>query len=241
MNIITSNISTLYAEDTTAVLTLENGVKNLLTEPEFIEKDVLLDFLDKHPEVNSLVIRGKGRHFSHGADVSLFSEESTRGAITQKLEKARELLRTIERLPLLTAAAINGGCFGGGLEIALSCQFRIASPKAFLGLTEIMHGVVPGMGGMERMQSLLGREKAIQLCMNGEMLTAQQALDCGLITKISDEKDAFPECMNFVHSLAEGKTKLQIECILNTMNNALDGAEDPSKGQFEKVLEQINN
>lgn len=240
MNTVTSNISTLYAENNTAVLTLENGAKNLLTEPEFIEKDVLLGFLSEHPEVNSLVIRGKGRHFSHGADVSLFSDTSARSSITEKLEKSRELLRTIERLPILTAAAINGGCFGGGLEIALSCQFRIASPKAYLGLTEIMHGVVPGMGGMERMQKLLGREKALMMCLNGDMITAQQALDCGLITGISAEKEAFPECMEFVQKLAEGKSKLQIECIIQTMNNALDGAEDPSKGQFEKVLAQIN-
>ncbi len=240
MNTVTSNISTLYAENNTAVLTLENGAKNLLTEPEFIEKDVLLGFLSEHPEVNSLVIRGKGRHFSHGADVSLFSDASARSSITEKLEKSRELLRTIERLPILTAAAINGGCFGGGLEIALSCQFRIASPKAYLGLTEIMHGVVPGMGGMERMQKLLGREKALMMCLNGDMITAQQALDCGLITGISAEKDSFPECIEFVQKLAEGKSKLQIECIIQTMNNALDGAEDPSKGQFEKVLAQIN-
>ena len=240
MNTVASNISTLYADGNTAVLTLENGAKNLLTEPEFIEKEVLLGFLKEHPEVNALVITGKGPHFSHGADVSLFSDSSTGVSITEKLERARDLLRTIERLPILTVAAINGGCFGGGLEIALSCQFRIASPKAFLGLTEIMHGVVPGMGGMERLQRLLGRQTAIKMCMNGEMLTAQQALECGLITDISKEKDAFPESVEFVRSLAEGKSALQIECILQTMNNALDGVEDPSKGQFEKVLAQIN-
>lgn len=240
MNTVASNISTLYAEGNTAILTLENGVKNLLTEPEFIEKDVLLGFLKEHTEVNALIIRGKGRHFSHGADVSLFSDSSARASITEKLEKSRELLRTIERLPILTAAAINGGCFGGGLEIALSCQFRIASPKAFLGLTEIMHGVIPGMGGMERLQRLLGRQTALAMCMNGEMISAQQALERGLVTAVSENKDAFPECLDFVNKLAEGKSKLQIECILRTMNNVLDGVEDPSKGQFEKVLAQIN-
>lgn len=240
MDKLTSNISTLYAEDNVAVLTLENGAKNLLTEPEFIEKDILTGFLREHPEINALVIRGKGRHFSHGADVSLFSEQSTRNTISEKLENARELLRTIERLPILTAAAINGGCFGGGLEIALSCQFRIASPKAYLGLTEIMHGVVPGMGGMERLQRLIGRQNALKMCMNGEMLTAGQALEYGLITAVSNEKDAFPECLEFVRSLAEGKSNLQIACILETMNNALDGVTDPSKGQFEKVLAEIN-
>ena len=83
---VKSNISSIYAEGSTAVLTLENGAKNLLTEPEFIDTDVFCKWMDEHPELTSLVITGAGRHFSHGADVSLFSGSDTDG-ISRKLEK----------------------------------------------------------------------------------------------------------------------------------------------------------
>jgi enoyl-CoA hydratase len=232
-----SNISELNAEDNIAVLTIDNGPKNLLTEPEFIDRRELLDWLDKNPQVGALVIVGKGRHFSHGADVSLFGSENG-NALSEKLENARELLRTIEKLPIITAAAINGGCFGGGLEIALSCQFRIASPSAFLGLPEIMHGVIPGMGGIERLYRLLGKEKALKMILCGEMISAKDALAAGLVTKLSEEKNSFGETMAFVRELLNGKSKLQISSIIETMNLAGEGVEDPSKGKFEAVISE---
>lgn len=230
-----SNLSELTAEDNIAVLTIDNGPKNLLTEPEFIDRKELLDWLDANPQVGALVIVGKGRHFSHGADVSLFGSEEGND-LSEKLEKARELLRTIEKLPIVTAAAINGGCFGGGLEIALSCQFRIASPSAFLGLPEIMHGVIPGMGGIERLSRLLGREKALKMILCGEMISSKEALEAGLITKVSEEKNALGDTISFIKELLNGKSNLQIRSIIETMNLAADGAEDPSKGKFEAVI-----
>lgn len=232
-----SNISELNAEDNIAVLTIDNGPKNLLTEPEFIDRRELLDWLDKNPQVGALVIVGKGRHFSHGADVSLFGSENG-NALSEKLENARELLRTIEKLPIITAAAINGGCFGGGLEIALSCQFRIASPSAFLGLPEIMHGVIPGMGGIERLYRLLGKEKALKMILCGEMISAKDALAAGLVTKLSEEKNSFGETMAFVRELLNGKSKLQISSIIETMNLSGEGVDDPSKGKFEAVISE---
>ena len=230
-----SNLSELHAEDNIAVLTIDNGPKNLLSEPEFIDRRELLGWLDENPQVGALVITGKGRHFSHGADVSLFGTTETE-ILSKKLEKARELLRTIEKLHIITAAAINGGCFGGGLEVALSCQFRIASPKALLGLTEIMHGVVPGLGGMERLYRLLGKEKALQMILQGEMLSASDAFSLGLVTKLSEEKDAFGETMTFVRELLEGKSLTQIHAIIDTVNLASEGETDPSKGKVEACI-----
>ena len=234
-----SNLSELRAEGNIAVLTIENGPKNLLSEPEFIDRKELLGWLDENPQIGALVITGKGRHFSHGADVSLFGEASVK-ELSEKLENARELLRTIEKLPLITAAAINGGCFGGGLEVALSCQFRIASPSSFLGLPEIMHGVVPGMGGMERLYRLLGKEKALRMILCGEMIGAKEALELGLVTKLSTDRNSFDETIAFVKELLSGKSLTQIRAIIDTINLASEGAEDPSRGKFEAALAEAS-
>ena len=234
-----SNLSELHAEDNIAVLTIDNGPKNLLSEPEFIDRKMLLGWLDENPQVGALIITGKGRHFSHGADVSLFGEAEGAG-LSEKLENARELLRTIEKLPIITAAAINGGCFGGGLEIALSCQFRIASPSAFLGLPEIMHGVVPGMGGMERLYRLLGREKALGMILRGEMIGSREAMELGLVTKLSENKNCFDETVAFVKELLSGKSLTQIHAIIDTINLAAEGVTDPSKGKFEAALAEAS-
>ena len=234
-----SNLSELCAEDNIAVLTIDNGPKNLISEPEFIDRKMLLGWLDENPQVGALIITGKGRHFSHGADVSLFGEADGT-ELSEKLENARELLRTIEKLPIITAAAINGGCFGGGLEIALSCQFRIASPSAFLGLPEIMHGVVPGMGGMERLYRLLGKEKALGMILRGEMIGSKEAMELGLITKLSENKNCFDETVSFVKELLSGKSLTQIHAIIDTINLAAEGVTDPSKGKFEAALAEAS-
>lgn len=230
-----SVLSEICAEGTVAVLTISNGAKNLITEPEFIRREDLLSFLGEHPEIKALVITGKGRHFSHGADTSLFETSGISG-ISEKLVRGRELLDTIEHLPLVTVAAINGGCFGGGLEIALACQFRIASPKAFLGLTEIMHGVVPGMGGMERLYRLLGKERALLMLLQGEMLSAEDARTAGLVTKLSEGKDTLEEAVAFAKLLTDGKSAVQISAITQTVQRAADGVPHPSDGMFEAAL-----
>lgn len=235
---INSNISTLYAENDIAFIKLSNGPKNLLTEPEFIDRKILTEWLESNKEIKALIITGEGRHFSHGADVSLFSDSSCSDNITEKLENAKKLLDTIENLPIVTVAAINGGCFGGGLETALSCQFRICSPKAFLGLPEITHGVIPGMAGIERLAKLIGKEKTVSMCLSGEILSAQKALEYNLVSSVTAQKDALPEAIEFTKEIIAGKSKLQIECIIDTINQTLNGIPNASKGKFETVLKQ---
>lgn len=238
---IKSNISSLERlNERIAILTLENGSKNLLSEPEFIQKDVLLNWLSENSQVQAIIITGSGRHFSHGADVSQFGSGNPK-QISDKLIKAKSLLNTIENLPILTAAAINGGCFGGGLEIALSCNFRICSPKAFIGLPEIMHGVIPGMGGIERLVRLLGKDKALELCLSGEIMTAQTALEKGIVTKITTQKDSLEETISFVQGLLNGKSDLQIYSIMQTVNRTLQGEPDPSADFFSSVLKEVQS
>ena len=101
-----------------------------------------------------------------------------------------------------------------------------------------MHGVIPGMGGIERLYRLLGKEKALKMILCGEMISAKDALAAGLVTKLSEEKNSFGETMDLVRELLNGKSKLQISSIIETMNLAGEGVEDPSKGKFEAVISE---
>lgn len=231
-----SNISSLKIDSDIAFVTIQNGAKNLLTTPEFFDIDMLEDLLYSNQQVKAVIISGSGKHFSHGADVNSFSSETNEDLLTEKLENAKELLRFIEKLPIVTVAAINGGCFGGGLEIALSCQFRICAYNAFLGLPEIMHGVIPGMGGIERLTRLVGKSKAISMILSGEIMSADDALNNNIVHKISDQKDCLPDAIKFTREMINGKSNEQINAIINVVNRTLENMDDPSGGEFEKIL-----
>lgn len=238
MSEYSSKISVLEIKDETAVLTISNGAKNLLSEPEFFSLDVLKEVLEGNPQVKFLVITGEGRHFSHGADTSRFSAEG-RSEIPENLKKARLLLNYIESLPLVTVAAVNGGCFGGGLEIAMSCQFRVCSKRAVFGLPETAIGVIPGMSGVERLTRLVGRGKAISMVLNGTMVSASEAFDLGMVDLISEDKDCLEEALKFAADMTADKTSLQIRSVIERVNKALASAEtDVYDDSFEKVLDE---
>ncbi|MGN0582608.1 MAG: enoyl-CoA hydratase/isomerase family protein [Oscillospiraceae bacterium] len=235
-----SNLSTLEITGDSAVLTIENGKKNLLTIPEFIDKDILEDALKANPQVTSLIITGAGRHFSHGADITHFDHPMctpVHSTHTELLRKAKELLLYIENLPIITAAAINGGCFGGGLEIALSCQFRICSKNAFFALPEVNHGVIPGMNGVERLTKTVGKSKAISMILSGEILSATDAKKLKLVHLVSEKKNCMSDAAEFVRTLKSGKSALQIKSIISLANSTAGGNPiDPEDISFDSVL-----
>lgn len=241
MSEISSNISVLEIKDDMAVITLNNGPKNLLSIPEFFSLEVLKETLEANPQVKSLIITGEGRHFSHGADTSKFSPEG-KDEIPGNLRKARELLNYIEKLPVVTVAAVNGGCFGGGLEVAMSCQFRVCTKKAVFGLPETAIGVIPGMSGVERLARIVGRSKAVSMILKGEMVSASEALELGIVDLISEEKNCFDDAVKLVSELTAERTVLQINSVVSRVNKALESSEtDVFDDTFERVLEERMN
>ncbi len=233
-----SNISSLEIREDTAVLTLSNGPKNVLSVPEFFSLSELKEIISENPQLKALVITGAGRHFCHGADTSNFTPEG-RKDMSENLRKARELLNYIEKLPLVTVAAVNGGCFGGGMEIAMSCQFTVCSKRAVFGLPETSIGVIPGMSGVERLARIVGKSRAVSMILNGTMVSASEALDLGIVSLVSEEKDCLEDALRFAQELTSGKTVLQIASVIERINRSLDGGDiDTEDTSFEKVLDE---
>ena len=201
----------------------------------------------RNGQARALIITGAGeKAFCAGADIKEFQGRSLidrkRGAELGQLTFAK-----LDRLPIASIAAINGYAFGGGLEMALACTFRIASKTAKLGLPEIKLGVIPGYGGTQRLPRLIGEGRALELIMTGRTVAAEEAERIGLVNRIF-EGDALTAGASFARefigfslpvlgfareavmragdtSIAEG---LKIEADLNTLafstEDAIEGA-----------------
>jgi enoyl-CoA hydratase/carnithine racemase len=145
-------------------------------------------FENLSPDVSAVVLRGKGeRAFSAGADITGFVGGAAEGDRPAGIHPVADL---IEAAPVPVIAAIHGYCLGGGLEIALACDFRIATRDAQLGFPEVNLGLLPGGGGTQRAPRLISRGRAAWLIMSGERIPAEQAEAWGLVEFVVDDLEA---------------------------------------------------
>ena len=148
---------------------------------------------EKEETVRAIVFTGHGdRAFSAGANIPELEERSLRSELGSAATLRKELPTTIERLAKPSVAAINGYCFGAGLELALGCTVRIASENATLAQPEITLGQIPGSGGTQRLYRYVGLGWAMQMILTGEPVDAKTALSIGLVTEVLPPSDLLP-------------------------------------------------
>ncbi len=188
--------------------------------------DLLKDFdsaiLDARfdDNVHAIVITGKvEKFFSAGADINMLSSKSLAFKNNFALH-GHEVLMRLENTPKIIIAAINGHAIGGGLEIAMACDIRIGKKEGGrVGLAEINLGVMPGMGGTQRLPRLIGKSRAMELCATGRQIAFEEARDMGLIHDIFDRENFMEQVMDYARqfivpnksSLAVGKVKRAIQ------------------------------
>ncbi len=186
-----------------------------------------------------LVITGEGRAFSAGEDVrgmKGLADIGTRG-FRRVARDIHNVFDEIEAIEVPVIAAINGVAAGGGLELALSCDFRFAADTAKLGFPENNVGLIPGSGGCSRLVKLIGLAKAKKLVMSGDMIPGQRALDIGLVEEVHPAAELMPKTMEFARELA-AKAPLALglaKLVLNASANV-----DPDTGrQLERLGQSI--
>jgi enoyl-CoA hydratase len=136
-------------------------------------------------EVRGIIITGAGeKAFIAGADIKEFSSYSVEEGRQLAEEGQNKVFNVIQNSSKPIAAAINGYALGGGLELALACHIRIASNTAWLGLPEVTLGLIPGYGGTQRLAQLVGRGRALEMILTGEMINASDALNYGLVNHV---------------------------------------------------------
>ncbi|MBX4266833.1 enoyl-CoA hydratase/isomerase family protein [Clostridium estertheticum] len=203
-----------------AIITIDNGSQNKIQQADFLDLNCLKEWLSEQ-DLKGLIINGRGRHFSAGADIEkLKSFKDDLDSLKDSLRKGKEILNYLEALPIITVAAISGVCFGAGLEIALSCKFRIATNNVVLAFPESNLGIMPGLAGTIRLPQKIGKTKALEIIISGRTVTAEEAYKIGLVDKIVPNKAHLSAAFEFINELTENKSANQIKNIIHSVNNS---------------------
>lgn len=175
----------LEERDNIAVVAINRPDKlNALNAATVAEVRAAFESLRAREEVRAVILTGVGeKAFIAGADIVELSQMTPLTG-TQVSRAGQETLRIVETMPVPVIAAINGFALGGGLEFALACHIRIASENAKLGLPEVKLGIIPGYGGTFRLPRVVGRGRALELMLTGEMINAQEAHRIGLVNQV---------------------------------------------------------
>jgi len=174
-------------------------------------------------DLRVLIVTGTGRAFSAGEDVRGMGDLTAVGpkGFRRRVRMIHNVFDEIEQMEVPVIAAINGVAAGGGLELALSCDFRFAADSARLGLPEVNVGLIPGSGGISRLVKLVGPSRAKRLIMTGDILAADEALALGLVDEVVPAADLMGYCITFAEKLAAraplaiGMAKLIVNQCLN--------------------------
>ena len=158
-------------------------VLNALNETVVAELTAVVEGVDADDAIRGLLLTGAGKAFVAGADIAAMADLSPQQALVFA-GRGHALGEMLVNLPVPTLAAVNGFALGGGCELALACDFIYASDKAKFGQPEVKLGVIPGFGGTQRLLRRVGQARALELCMTGEMIGADEAHRIGLVNKV---------------------------------------------------------
>ena len=186
-----------------ATITLDNQPLNLVTGEMMERLDAALDELAADAGVRAVVVTGAGtRAFCAGSDVKEF-ESLARHVAQGKLLYEKYVYRKLAELPVPTVAAIEGDALGGGLELALCCDLRVASARARLGMPEVRLGVIPGSGGTQRLPAVVGPARAKELILVGELISAERAERIGLVNTVVADGEALAAATDVAERIAQ--------------------------------------
>ena len=186
---------------------------NALNDATMAELGEAIDEARNDAGVGGVIVTGSGRAFVAGADIAELKAKKPRDALALA-RKGQEIFGRFESAPVPVIAAVNGFALGGGCELALSCHIRIASESAKFGQPEVKLGTIPGYGGTQRLARTVGRGRALQLLMTGEIIDAAEAYRIGLVNRVVPASESVVEAARAMmkQMLANGPLAL-MECI----------------------------
>lgn len=209
-------------EDRIGVIQLHRpGKKNSLNSELRMEMKRVLTEIGQDTGVRVVILTGGMEIFCAGADIAEIQETTSTESAYKHAREFQLLFDQIEALPQPVIAAISGHALGGGFELALACDFRIASESARFGLPEIKIGAFPGGGGTQRLPRVIGAAKAKEIILTGDAITAEEALSLGLVMKVVPKERLLEEANTFAWRLAS-LPRLAMETSKMLINKSLE-------------------
>lgn len=189
-------------DDSVAVITIDRqSALNALNQELLQELAFAFELAEADAETRALVVTGAGRAFVAGADISELQGISDVMGGREAALAGQSVMNALANLPFPTVAAINGFALGGGLELALAADMRVAAVGARLGLPEVGLGLIPGYGGTQRLPRLVGKGRAFELIFTGRHVTADEALQMGLVNRVAE--NALEAALELAHLAAK--------------------------------------
>jgi enoyl-CoA hydratase len=208
---------------------------NALNRETIAELSVAIKNAATDDAVQVIILTGSGtKAFVAGADIAEFADFDGEQGRNLSAAGQHTLFDVVQNLNKPVIAAVNGFALGGGLELAMACHIRLASDNAKMGLPEVSLGVIPGYGGTQRLPQLVGKGKAFEMIMTGDMINAEDALKWGLVNYVVSQDELLKKCNELADKI-KTRSPLAIASAIRAVNI---GYEEPKKG-FEVEVEEF--
>lgn len=215
------------------IVTLNNPPDNTMSPEMFRALGEAVDAWTAEGGPDLAIFTGGGRVFSKGFDVGVIRSYADHAAHETSLLLTNDVCTRIAQSPKPAIAAINGPCFGGGLELALACHIRLCAEKARLGLPEVWRGLIPAMGGIHRLVRLVGSAKTLELVALGDLVTAEEAHRVGLVNRVLSRTDFMERVLSFARGILMADQALVREIVRLI-------AAAPVKDDQQNIIETID-
>ncbi len=219
------------SESHIATVTINRPSKlNALNKATIAELHEAFKSLESDKNIRAIILTGSGeKAFVAGADISEFADFSADEGAQLARVGQETLFDFVAELSKPVIAAVNGFALGGGLELAMSCHFRIASDNAKMGLPEVTLGVIPGYGGTQRLPQLVGKGKAMEMILTANMIRAEEAKHCGLVNHVTPAS----ELMELANKLASKIAQNSPSALAHAIASVNAGSADKSGFEAE--------
>lgn len=228
-------------EGAVSIVEVNHPPANTLSSETIADLRKAFGKLKDDQETQAIVVTGAGRFFVAGADIKEFTDafgdyEEAYGMA----EAGQKLCDEIEEMKKPVVAAINGAALGGGLELAMACDLRVAADDAILGLPELNLGLIPGFGGTQRLRNIVGTAKAVEMVLTSKQLNGKEAVDIGLVQASVAKEEVVDTALALAKSLIEGKSMTSVtralECIVKGENESLEHGLERERNRFAELF-----